>query len=110
MQGDSLKSSLNIFQNQLTKVSNCGEGVAALTFISRLQIAHLLYKHLLKYNITKMSKILTPCSAYIQLKEAMKASPNHPAKPSDDGGKSKSPREAPDHSLDGHRGQPAYKR
>jgi len=44
-QEDSLKSYLNFFQNQLTKVSNCGEEVAALAFISGLQLAHPLYKY-----------------------------------------------------------------
>jgi len=35
-EGDSLKSYLNFFQNQLTKDSNCGEKVVALAFISGL--------------------------------------------------------------------------
>ena len=34
--GDSLKSYINYFQNQLTRVSNCGEEISALAFISRL--------------------------------------------------------------------------
>ena len=109
-QGDSLKSYLNFFQNKLTKVSNCGEEVAALTFISGLQVAHPLYKHLLNHNVTKISEILTRAQTYIQLEETMKASSDRPAKPSDGGGKSKSPREAPDHSPERHQGQPAHKR
>jgi len=96
MQGDRLKSYLNFFQNQL-KVSKCGEEVAALACISRLQVAHPLYKHLLKHNIGKMSEILIRAQPYIQFEEAMKASSDHLAKPSDGVGKSKSPREAPDH-------------
>jgi len=44
-----------------------------------------------------MSEILTRAQPYIQLEEAMKASFDHPAKPSDSGGKSKSLLEAPDH-------------
>jgi len=58
-QGDSLKSYINFFQNQFTKISNCGEEVAALAFISGLQVAHPLYKHLLKHNVAKMSEIIS---------------------------------------------------
>jgi len=82
---DSLKSYINFFQNQLTKVSNCSEEVSALAFITRLQVTHPLYKYLLKDNVTKMSEAFSPVQPYIQLKEAMKASSNNSAKPSDDG-------------------------
>ena len=56
--GDSLKPYINFFQSQLTKVSNCGEEVFALMFISRLQATHSLYKHLLKH-VFKMSEVLS---------------------------------------------------
>ena len=81
--GDSLKSYINFFQKQLTKVSNCGEKVSALAFISGLQVTHPLYKHLLK-QVSKMSEILSRTQPYIQLNEAMKASANHSTKPCDD--------------------------
>ena len=102
--GDSLKSYINFFQSQLTKVSNCGEKVYALTFISGLQVTHSLYKHLLKHNITKMSKALSRAQSLIQWEEAMKASSNHSTKPSEDRTKSKSTREAPDYVPNRHRG------
>jgi len=50
--GDSLKGYMNHFQNQLTKVHNCTDDVATLTFINGLQSSHPLHKHLLKYNVT----------------------------------------------------------
>ena len=56
-QRDSLKLYIRFFQSQLAKVSNYGEDVSALTFISGLQVSHLLYKHLLKHNITRMSEV-----------------------------------------------------
>ena len=97
-QGDSLKSYINFFQNKLTRVSNYGAEVAALTFISGLQITNPLYKHVLKHNVAKMSDILYRAQSYIQLEEAMKGSSNHSVKSGDGGGKSKSPHEAPDHA------------
>jgi len=57
----------------------------------------LLCKYLLRHNVAKMSEIFTHAQPYIQLADAMKASSDHLAKPSDGGGKSKSPREAPGH-------------
>ena len=56
--GDSLKSYIKFFQNQLTKGSNCSEEVSVLAFVSGLQIIHPLYKHLLKHNIAKISETL----------------------------------------------------
>jgi len=97
---DSPKSYINFFKSQLTKVSNCGKEVYALSFINRLQIAHPLYIYLMKHNITKMNEILTRAQPYIQLEEAMKASSNHTAKPGDGGGKLKSPHEALDRAQD----------
>jgi len=94
-QGGNLKSYLNFFQNQLTKISNCGEEVAALAFISGLQVTRSFYKHLLKH-VTKMREALFRAQPYIQLEETMKASSNHSANPRVDGGKPKIPRETPD--------------
>ena len=62
-------SYINFFQGQLTKVSNYGEEVFALASISKLQVTHPLYKHLMKYNIVKMSKVLFQAQPYIQLEE-----------------------------------------
>jgi len=64
-QEDSLKSYINLFQSQLTKVSNCGEEVSTFTFISGLQVTHPLYKHLLKHNVAKMSEVLSRAQPYI---------------------------------------------
>jgi len=97
-QGDNPKLYINFFQNQFIKVSNCGKEVAALTFISMLQVTHPLYKYLLKHNVIKMSEVLTQAQPYIQLEEAMKASSSHSAKLGDGGGKSKSPHEAPNYT------------
>ena len=83
---------------------NYREEVVALAYISGLQVAHPLYKHLLKPNITKMSMILTRGQPFIQLEEAMKASSDHLAKLSDGRRKSKSPREDLDHPPDRYRG------
>jgi len=106
-QGDSLKS--YFFQNQLTNVSNYGEEVSSLAFISGLQVTLSLYKHLLKqHNITKMSKVLSRSQPYI-LEEVMKASSNHSAEPGDGGAKPNSPHEAPDHAQDRLREQPTHK-
>jgi len=41
-QGDNLESYIGYFQSQLAKVSNCGEDVSVLAFISRLQVSHPL--------------------------------------------------------------------
>ena len=85
-QRDSLKSYINLFQSQLIKVSSYGEEVFALAFISGLHVANPLYKHLLKHNIAKMSKVLYETQPYIQLEEAMKAFSNHSVKPGIGGG------------------------
>ena len=103
--GDNLKSYINFFQSQLTKVSNSGEEVSALAFISGLQVTHPLYKQLLKH-IVKMSKVLSQAQPYIQLEEAMKAFSDHSTKPSDGGWKSKSTHEDPNHTRDRHWEQP----
>ena len=57
--GDNSKSYINFFQSQLTKVSNCGEEISALAFISGLQVTHRLCKHLLKHNVAKMREALS---------------------------------------------------
>ena len=76
-----------------------------LIFISRLQVSHPLYKHLLKHNVTRMSKILSRAQPYVQLEEVMKTSVNYSAKRDNDGGKSKSLHEASAHAQDQNRGQ-----
>ena len=63
--GDSLKFYINLFQNQLTKVSNCGEKVSALEFISGLHVTHPPYKYLLKHNVSKKTKVLSRAQPYI---------------------------------------------
>jgi len=44
-QDDSLKSFIGYFQSQLVNISNCGEDVSALAFISGLQVSQPLYKY-----------------------------------------------------------------
>jgi len=90
-QSDSLKSFIGNFWSLLAKVPNCSEGVYALTFISGMRLSNPLYKHLLKHNVTRMSKILSQAQPYIQLEEAMKTFSNYSVKPGDHGEKSKSP-------------------
>jgi len=107
-QEDILKSYINFFQNQLTKVSNCGEEVSALAFISRLQVTHPLYRHLLKHNVATISEVLSPAQPYIQLEEAMKASSSHSAKSSDSEGSLNLRTRLP--NTPRPHGQPAYKR
>jgi len=58
-QGDSLKSYIGYFQNQLAKVPNCDGDVSALVFISGRQISHPLYKYLLKHDVTRMNEVLS---------------------------------------------------
>jgi len=67
-------------------------------------------KHLLKYNVTRMSEVLLRAQPYIQLGEAMKTSFNHTVKHDDVGGKLKSPHEASTHAQDWNHGQPSFKR
>jgi len=109
-QEDSLKLYINFFQNQLTKISNCGEEVSTLAFISRLEVTHSLYKYTLKHNAAKISEVLSRAQPYILLEEAMKASSNRCVKPGDGESKSKSPHEAFDHIQDRFWGQPTRKR
>jgi len=71
---------MGYFQSQLAKIFNCGEDVSAFAFISRLQLSHPLYKHLLKHDITRMSEVLSRDQPYIELEEAMKSSVNHSLK------------------------------
>ena len=106
-QEDSLKLYINFFQSQLTKVSNCGEEDSTLAFISRLQVTHPLYKHVLKYNVAKISEVHSRALSYIQLEEAMKASSNCYEKPGDGEAKSKYPHEAFDHIQDRFWRQPS---
>jgi len=110
MQSDNLRSYIAFFQSQLAKVPNCLEDVSALVFISGLQVSHSLYKHLLKYNVTRMSEVLSRAQPYIQLEEAMYTSFNHTAKHGDIRVTLKSPHEASAHTQDRNRGQPAFKR
>ena len=66
---------------------SCGEDVYALVFISRLQVSHPLYKHLLKHDITRMSEVLSRVQRYIQLEEAMKSPINNSLKRDNEGEK-----------------------
>jgi len=107
---DSLKSYIRYFQNQLVKVPNCSEDVSALTFINRLHVSHLLYKHLLKHDITQMSEVMSRAQSYIKLEKAMKSSVNQSLKDNNDREKSKSRHKTPMHASNQNWGQPTYKR
>ena len=72
---NSLKAYIGYFQNQLAKVHNCSEDAFAFVFINGLWVTHLMYKYLVKYNITRWSEILYGAQSYIQLEEIMKSSP-----------------------------------
>jgi len=56
---DSLKAYIGYFQNQLVKIHNCSEDASALVFINGLQVTYPLYKHLMKYNVTCWSEVLS---------------------------------------------------
>ena len=102
--GDSLESYINFFLSKLSKVSNYGEEVSALLFISRLQVTHPLYKHLLNHNVAKTIEALSRAQPFVQLEEAIKVSSNTSTKSSKDGMKSKSACEALDYVQNRHRG------
>ena len=55
---DSFKVYISYFENQLVKVHNCSENASALAFISGMRVTHPLYKHLVKYNSTRLSEVL----------------------------------------------------
>ena len=109
-QGDSLKSYIGYFQSQLVKVFNCEEDVSALAFISGLQISQPLYKHLLKQDVTRMSKVLSQAQLYVQLEETMKSSANHSLKRGNDREKINSQLETLIYASNQNRGQPAFKK
>ena len=46
-------------------VYNCKDDVTVDVFISRLQVTHSFYKHLVKHDVTKMKDILTCAQKYI---------------------------------------------
>ena len=50
---DGLKAYIAYFQNQLAKVHNCSEDTSALALINGLRVTHPLYKHMVKYNVTR---------------------------------------------------------
>ena len=106
---DSLKTYIGYFQNQLVKVHNCSEDAFALAFISGLRITHPLYKHLVKYNVTRWSNVLYRAQLYIQLEEAMKSSVNPSFNRGKDGTKLKPQHGGPSIDLQGH-GQCAFKK
>ena len=86
---DSLKAYIGYFQNQLAKIQNCSDDVSALAFISGPRVTHMMYKHLVKYNITSWSEALYGAQSYIQLEEAMKSFANSSFNCGDDGAKLK---------------------
>ena len=62
---DSLKAYISYFQNQLAKVHNFSEDASALAFISRPRVTYPLYKHMMKYNVTRWSEIMYRAQPYI---------------------------------------------
>jgi len=74
---DSLRIYISYFQNQLAKVHNCSENASALAFISGLQITHPLYKHMVKYNVTRWNEFYTESSHISNWKRQWKALPTY---------------------------------
>ena len=75
---DSLKAYIGFFQYQLVKIHNCSEDVSLFAFISRLQVTHPLYKHLLQYNVTRWSNTISRAQKYLNLEEVMKGTISQP--------------------------------
>ena len=46
-------------------VYNCNDDVTAVMFVSGLKVTHSFYKHLVKYEVTKMRDILSRPQKYI---------------------------------------------
>ena len=86
---DRLKAYIGYFQNKLAKVHNCSEDASTLAFINGLRVTHLLYKHLVKYNVTRWSEVQYRTQPYIRLEEAMKSFTNPSFNRGDDGTKLK---------------------
>ena len=57
-------------------VYNCKDDVAVAAFISGLQVTHSFYKHLVKYEVTKMRDIFIRAQKYIQIEDVTRASAN----------------------------------
>ena len=72
-------------------VYNCIKDAATTVFFSRLQVTHSFYKHLVKYEITKMRYILFQVQKYIQIEDATRSTANRPPKKGGDGEKLKPP-------------------
>ena len=56
-------------------VYNCNDDVAAVAFISGLQLTHSFYKHLVKHEVTKMRDILTHARSIFKLRILPKVLP-----------------------------------
>ena len=59
-------------------VYNCNEDVAAVTFISGLQVTNPFYKHLMENDVTEMRDILVRAQKYIQIEEVTRATSSCP--------------------------------
>ena len=70
-------------------IYNCNEDVAVAAFISGLQVTHSFYKHLVKYEVTKIRDILFQVQKYIQIEDAIRSAANRSLKKGGKGVKSK---------------------
>jgi len=61
---ESLKQYIGYFQSQIVLVYNYNDDVVVAAFISRMQVTHSFYKHLVKHEVTKISNILTRPQKY----------------------------------------------
>ena len=78
------------FQSQMALVYNCNDNVAAAAFVSRLQVTHFFYKHLVKHEVTKMRDILSRTQKYIQIKDVTRSAFDRSISEEDKGEKLKS--------------------
>ena len=72
MPGKSLKHYVSYFQSLMVLVYNCNDNLAATVFVTGLQVTHS-YKHLVKYEVTKMRDILSRVQKYIQIEDATRS-------------------------------------
>jgi len=56
-------------------VYNCKDDVAAVAFISWLQVSHFFYKYLVKHKVTKVRNIFSRAQKYIQSRMLIGAKP-----------------------------------
>jgi len=82
--GESLRYYVSYVESQMTLVYNCNDHTDAVTFISGLQVSHS-YKHLVKYEVTRIRDILYRAQKYIQIEDATRGETNRSLKQENEG-------------------------